>query len=170
MHQSRRDLLAAGGATLLAGLAGCGSPGSSSSGDPTENGTQTPSGGDTGIETPQSADGEEAVAVDTAVAAEWNAMRARVLDALSLGIAGEDGAGVAQDTFARFEQATGEYGAHEMLESTGEDNYAGFEEALGELRTAGLEAGDVGRALVQAGTPTGRRPSPAPPGTVDSEV
>jgi len=90
--------------------------------------------------------------VETAVAAEWNAMRARIWDAHAAGLAGATGAGVAvaQSTFARFENASGEYGAHEMLESTSESNYEGFEEALGAMRTEGLDAGDMSRAADEA--------------------
>jgi hypothetical protein len=57
---------------------------------------------------------------ETAVAAEWNAMRARLYDAVALGTAGSfaDGASVAQNVFARFEDASGEWGAHEQLEAT----------------------------------------------------
>jgi len=75
-----------------------------------------------------------------------------VWDALALGVAGDTAGGstVAADIFARFEAATGEYGAHEMLETTSESNYAEFEEAIEELRAAGLEAGDLGRAREEA--------------------
>lgn len=95
----------------------------------------------------------EGEAVHAAVAAEWNAMRARLWDALALGVADEPdaGAAVAGDVFARFEEASGEYGAHEALEATSESNYAEFEEALGELRTAGLEAGEIERTREEAG-------------------
>ena len=142
MEPSRRDLLAASATALATGFAGCNALGS---GNPEES-SGTPS------ETPASPAGsssaETSGSVHIAVAAEWNAIRARLWDALSVGIAGDAGTGgaVAQQTFERFEKASGEYGAHEMLEHTSEENYAEFEEALGELRTAGLQAGDLGRA------------------------
>ena len=140
MDSSRRNLLAAGGAALVTGLAGCGS----STGSSESTATETSAGAD--ADSSDTASGT--ASVDAAVAAEWNAMRARLWDALALGVAGDTGTGasVAQGTFARFEQASGEYGAHEMLETTSESNYAEFEEALGELRSAGLRAGDVDRA------------------------
>ncbi|WP_436923497.1 DUF5059 domain-containing protein [Halosimplex amylolyticum] len=133
MKRSRREVLTSGAAVLAtAGIAGCNELG---------DGTPTDEGGPS-----------DAAAVGGAVAAEWNAMRARVWDAAALGLAGEStaGASVAQSTFARFEEATGEYGAHEALERTSEDNYAEFEEALGELRTEGLQAGDVERTREEA--------------------
>jgi len=135
MRSSRRELLAASTAAIAAGLAGC-----SASGEDGDNTTKTASQGTDEAET--------AASVNAAVSAEWNAMRARLWDSLSLGVADETGAGasVAQQTFARFEQASGEYGAHEMLEATSESNYEEFEEALDELRTAGLQAGNISRS------------------------
>jgi len=140
MRPTRRRLIAAGGSALAAGLAGCNESGENSLGDSA--GTS---------ESESAADGTTA-SVETAVAAEWNAMRARVRDALSLGVAGDAGGGaaVAQATFARFEGAVGEHGAHEMLEETDESNYEEFEEALGELRTGGLQAEDLSRAREEA--------------------
>jgi len=142
MQQSRRDLLAASATALATGLAGCNALGSGGAEDPTETTSAT------GTSPADSSTPETGGSAHTAVAAEWNAMRARLWDALSLGVAGDTGTGgaVAQQTFGRFEKASGEYGAHEMLEHTSEANYAEFEEALGELRTAGLQAGDLGRA------------------------
>jgi plastocyanin len=164
MQYRRRDLLATSGTALAAAFAGCSALGESEDEDPDETPGETPSGED-GSATPESDDSsstpestesessesesrETTATVDQAVAAEWNAMRARLWDALSLGLAGDTGSGaaVAQQTFARFEEASGEYGAHEMLEETNEANYEEFEEALGELRTEGLQAGDIGRA------------------------
>ncbi|WP_459194742.1 DUF5059 domain-containing protein [Halosimplex sp. J119] len=156
MERSRREVLTAG-ATLFAtvGVAGCN--GTDGNDAETESG-ETGDGGDgaaaaTSGDTPAT-DQETggAASVDAAVAAEWNAMRARVWDAAVLGFADEAGAGasVAQSTFARFEEATGEYGAHEALEHTSEENYAEFEEALGELRTEGLEPGDTQRVREEA--------------------
>jgi hypothetical protein len=133
----------AAGAGLFAttGLAGCWAS------DDASAETATDAAGDTDTPAGDSSESTEAAAT-VAVAAEWNAMRARLRDALSLGVGGDvaAGASVAQSTFARFEGASGEYGAHEMLEHTSESNYEAFEEALGELRTAGLGAGDIGRA------------------------
>jgi plastocyanin len=148
MSRSRRDLLAASAALATAGLAGCGGRTSgeeTGDGSTDEAGTDATATGDSGSSSTRS---DATATVEDAVAAEWNAMRARVHDALALGVAGESGAGaaVARGTFARFEGASGEYGAHETLESTSEANYGAFEEALGELRTEGLAAGDVARA------------------------
>ena len=128
-----------GSSALAAGLAGCNDAGENS----LDGSAETPESGSAGGTT---------APVEAAVAAEWNAMRARVQDALSLGVAGDAGGGAAaaQATFARFEGATGAYGAHEMLEETDESNYEEFEEALGELRTAGLQAGDRSRAREEA--------------------
>ncbi|WP_324664530.1 DUF5059 domain-containing protein [Haloarcula sediminis] len=138
MRPTRRKLLTATGAALTGALAGC----SGGDEESTATGTETPTGGQ-----PQGGASMSA-SVETAVAAEWNAMRARIWDAHDAGLAGATGAGaaVAQSTFARFENASGEYGAHEMLEATSEESYEGFEAALGALRTEGLEAGDMGRA------------------------
>jgi plastocyanin len=148
MRPSRRDLLAASAAALATGVAGCN--GRSEGGTDDEPGATESSA----TTTPSSADGgaEQGATAETAVAAEWNAMRARLWDALAVGRAGDTGTGaaVARHTFARFEEASGEYGAHETLERTSEANYAEFEEALGELRTAGLQAGNVERAREEA--------------------
>jgi plastocyanin len=153
MSRSRRDLLATSAAALAtAGLAGCNgrTNDEGTDGEETDDGaSDSTAAGGSGSSSTQSG---ATATVEDAVAAEWNAMRARLDDALALGIADEAGAGaaLAQDVFARFEEASGEYGAHEMLESTSEANYEEFEEALGELRTEGLEAGDVGRAREEA--------------------
>ncbi len=112
MQMDRRTLLKAGGATLVSGLlAGCNAPDAESS--------------------------VKDVTAEAAVAAEWNVLRARLHDAFALGVAGEFDAGatVAEDTFVRFEQATGEWGAHEKLEGTSETHYEEFEEAVGQLKT-----------------------------------
>ncbi|WP_136688562.1 DUF5059 domain-containing protein [Halorhabdus amylolytica] len=137
MAPSRRAVLTKGAALFAtAGLAGCAEIGGTTDGT----------------------DGGSAPEHDAsfAVAAEWNVMRARIRDAVTLGRAGAAGKGadVAQNVFARFEGATGEYGAHEMLEETDETAYEEFEAALGTLRTAGLDAGDVGRAHEAADTAT----------------
>ena len=149
MPTRRRDLLAVGAAALAAGVAGCN--GRTERGTDAETGTAE----STGTTTASTAAGGGTAPrsrVGTAVAAEWNAMRARLRDAHAAGLAGDTGTGaaVAQHTFARFEGASGEYGAHETLERTSEANYAEFEEALGELRTAGLQAGNLERAREEA--------------------
>ncbi|NEU57533.1 DUF5059 domain-containing protein [Halorussus sp. MSC15.2] len=121
MATNRRDLLKAGSA-LFAGvsLAGCGGK--------LESAAPGASGDGSGGDAPKPA--------ELAVAAEWNVYRALAADALALGLAGEfdAAAGVAADAFQKFEGATGEWGAHEVLETTSEKRYAEFEEALGQLR------------------------------------
>jgi len=151
MRPTRRKILAATGTALSGAVAGC------SSGENEQN-TATEAGPEAGTPESPSSDEEEtataSVSVGTAVSAEWNAMRARLWDSVSVGAAGDTGTGaaVAQDIFARFEAATGEYGAHEMLESTSESNYSSFEEALSALRTSGLEADDIDTARDEATT------------------
>ena len=143
MRPTRRKLLTAAGVALTGAVAGC----STGNGEQrTQTGTGTPSSSDEAQA--EVDDGPMTASAETAVAAEWNAMRARIWDAHAAGRAGAMNAGgaVAQSTFARFENASGEYGAHEMLEATSESNYDGFEAALGALRTEGLEAGDMERA------------------------
>ncbi|WP_440989345.1 DUF5059 domain-containing protein [Haloarchaeobius baliensis] len=152
MRQTRRDWLKGSGALAATiSLAGCTMVGS----DDAEGGTVTPTDGTmTEPEETERDDGEgdEFAATDVAVAAEWNAMRTRLWNSVSLGLAGSPDAGGAraQATFARFEEASGEYNAHEALESTSETSYEEFEEALGELRTEGLAASDLGRANEEA--------------------
>ncbi|WP_135822141.1 DUF5059 domain-containing protein [Halostella litorea] len=150
MERTRRTWLKGSGAVLAGlALAGCSSSDDGSESTTTD-GTGTSESDDDGTES------EGVTAVDAAVGAEWNAMRARVWDALALGRGGYAGAGatVAEDVFARFENAAGENNAHEALEAESEDAYHEFEEALGELRTEGLEAGDVGRASEEAAIAT----------------
>ena len=77
MPPTRRKLLAVGGAGLLAGLAGWSTRSDRSEGEPGDGA------------------GDAGQPVDAAVAAEWNAMRARLWDALGLGLAGETDAGAA---------------------------------------------------------------------------
>jgi len=94
-------------------------------------------------------DSEEAVEpAHAAVAAEWNAMRMRLDDAFSLGVAGhaEAGASVGQNVSARFEGTNGEYSAHEFLEETSGDNYEEFEDDGLTTLNEGLSAGDVDAA------------------------
>ncbi|PCR90363.1 DUF5059 domain-containing protein [Natrinema ejinorense] len=146
MQQTRRAWLKGGGAALVSlGLAGC---------SETTDGEDAEPDSTEGEGTPESPDEESTITepIETAVAAEWNAMRARLWDALAVGRAGETeaGAAVAEHTFSRFETATGEYNAHELLEETDESRYEEFEEALGELRTEGLERGDIGRTREEA--------------------
>jgi len=148
MRSSRRKLLKSTAAALATGVAGCNGLGDSDGDAAIETSSEsTPAQNETSS-TPTDDGSGGTASPDAAVAAEWNAMRARLWDALALGRAGSPGAGatVAQQTFERFEGASGEYGAHEMLEATSEANYAEFEEALGELRAAGLDAGDLDRA------------------------
>jgi len=153
MRPTRRKLLTAAGVALSSAVAGC-SNGDDGTGTATGTGTPTTTV-DGNQRSDESGDG---ATVETAVAAEWNAMRARLWDAVSVGAAGETdtGAAVATDVFSRFENASGEYGAHEMLESTSESNYESFETALGALRTDGLAAGDVATAREKATAASGQ--------------
>ncbi|WP_327051420.1 DUF5059 domain-containing protein [Halomicrococcus gelatinilyticus] len=128
MQTNRRDLLKAGGGLVASTLvAGCGA--------------QLSASGETG-----------GSGANAAVAAEWNAMRARLYDAQALAVAGEfdAGASVAEDVFARFEAASGEWGAHEKLEETSEKQYEEFEEALGQL-TSRLREGNQAEVDVEVG-------------------
>jgi plastocyanin len=140
MNANRRTFLRTAGVALAGGaLAGCsGQTPDGEDATPTPGATDTPTGG---------GGDEAAAAVDVAVAAEWNVYRARAFDAAHLGLAGEAGVGarVAADTFARFENATGEFGAHEVLEATSQPAYEAFEAGLGDLRAA-LESGENGAA------------------------
>jgi plastocyanin len=146
MSLRRRDLLAGGAAALATGLAGCSSDENSGDGNETSPDTGGPGDDSNAVA------GRAAGTPSTAVATEWNAYRARLWDAHAMGVAGDTigGTAVAQQTFGRFEGASGEYGAHEMLEETSSENYEEFEEALGELRAAGLQAGDMERAGEEA--------------------
>jgi len=140
--QTRRDLLTGLGVTATAALAGC--PGGL---------TDSTNG-----ETVTDGEGSQAdVGAATAVATEWTVYRARVYDAVALGRAGQASAGaaVAESIFARFEDASGEYGAHEMLEETSESAYEGFEGGLEDLHSA-LEAGDVDGDADAAATASGK--------------
>ncbi|WP_139043128.1 DUF5059 domain-containing protein, partial [Haloferax massiliensis] len=143
MNYSRRRLLQTTGlAVATAGLAGC-------NGQSTDDTTaaETESETETAAET-ATEEAESSVSVDAtvAVAAEWNAMRARLSDTVALAAAGRLGtaARVAGDVFARFERSSGEWGAHEQLEATNERNYETFESHLGGAREA-YAAGDAGR-------------------------
>ncbi|WP_323674223.1 DUF5059 domain-containing protein [Halorubellus sp. PRR65] len=144
MELDRRRLLRSLGATAgAAALAGCSSTADDATGTDGE-----PTDGSTDGEGTASDDDEESsaaadVSAKVAVAAEWSAMRSRLDDARALVTAGEfdAAADVSADVFANFEQANGEYGAHEMLEETSEEHYEGFESALGTFKTK-AEEGD----------------------------
>ncbi|QIB78327.1 DUF5059 domain-containing protein [Haloferax volcanii] len=144
MEYSRRRLLQTTGiAVATAGLAGC----NGQSSDETTTAAETDSETETAAET-TTENAESSVSVDAAVAvaAEWNAMRARLYDTVALAAAGRLGtaARVTGDVFARFEQSSGEWGAHEQLEATNEQNYETFESHLGGAREA-YAAGDAER-------------------------
>lgn len=142
MTTNRRKLLRVAGVALTTvGLAGCNA---SNPDDEEKNGDRADSDSDS--------DDSSSGTPELGVAAEWNVYRARARDALALGRGGDAGAGaeVARRAFEAFEHAEGEYGAHEALEHEDHDAYEAFEEALGELRTEGLEAGDLERAAEEA--------------------
>jgi plastocyanin len=152
MRQTRRRLLRTTGVALGGvGLAGCGGQSGTDANESTATDTATDTAEPTATETPMA----EASAA-TALAAEWNVMRARLHDAMALGHAGQHAAAASLvgDVFARFENAGGEWGAHEGLESTSESAYESFEEHLGAART-GFEEGsaeDAMEALAEAET------------------
>ncbi|MFY4813013.1 DUF5059 domain-containing protein [Haloarcula sp. AONF1] len=151
----RRDLLKTVGIAatgLLAGCPGVGSSDSNTASADTEAATEQV----TAAETDDSGESGVSVGPMTAVASEWNVYRARLYDAVALGRAGAPGAGasVAQSVFARFEGASGEYGAHEQLESTSESAYEGFEDALGAVQSS-LSEGDVPGAASAADEASG---------------
>ncbi|MFC6952419.1 DUF5059 domain-containing protein [Halorubellus litoreus] len=144
MGLDRRKLLRSLGATAgAAALAGC----SSTSDDATSTDAES-TGEPTDGESTESDEDEESsaaadVSAEVAVAAEWSAMRSRLDDARALVTAGDfdAAASVSAEVFANFEQANGEYGAHEMLEATSKEDYEGFESALGTFKTK-AEEGD----------------------------
>ncbi|MDS0220632.1 DUF5059 domain-containing protein [Haloarcula sp. S1AR25-5A] len=151
----RRDLLKTVGIAATGLLAGC--PGKQSAGPSTtsaETEAETTRAGSTETET--ETENDVSVGPMTAVATEWNVYRARLFDAIALGRAGAPGAGatVAQNVFARFEGASGEYGAHEQLESTSKSAYEGFEDALGSVQSS-LSEGDVSEAASAADEASG---------------
>ena len=151
----RRDLLKTVGIAATGLLAGC--PADGSSGPNAAADTDAPTEQAATAETDDGGESGASVGPMTAVAAEWNAYRARLFDAVALGRAGAPSAGasVAQSVFARFEGAAGEYGAHERLESVSESVYEGFEAALGDLQSA-LSEGDVGAAADAASEAAGK--------------
>ena len=146
MQETRRTWLKGTSAAVVGvAIAGCSGVFGDNESTPDADGEQSM---DDTTETEDTSDDEETVQSDTAhaaVAAEWNAMRMRLDDAFTLAVAGhaEVGASVGQSVFARFEGANGEYGAHEFLEATSEDNYEGFEEDGLVVMNEGLNAGDV---------------------------
>jgi plastocyanin len=156
MRHTRRRLLKTTGVALGGvGLAGCGGRSGSDGSDPTATDTVGPTAADTADPTATETPTAEASAA-TALAAEWNVMRARLHDATALGRAGHQAAAatLVGDVFARFENAGGEWGAHEGLESTSESAYESFEEHLGAART-GFEEGtpeDAVEAAAEAET------------------
>ena len=142
MRQTRRRLLRTTGVALGGvGLAGCNGSDESGS-DGTESDTTESTATETATGTPTPAADASAA---TALAAEWNVMRARLHDAMTLGYTDQPGAAATLigDLFARFENASGEWGAHEGLEATNEDTNESFEEHLGDARS-GFESGRVG--------------------------
>ncbi|MFB6194890.1 MAG: DUF5059 domain-containing protein [Haloplanus sp.] len=137
MQHTRRTLLRTAGVALGGvGLAGC-------------NGGNSGGGGETATDTP---DGSNASAAEasaaTALAAQWNVLRARLHDAVALGRTGRNAAAASLvgDVFARFENASGEYGSHEGLEATSEERYESFEGNLGDARSA-FEGGSTDAAI-----------------------
>ncbi|AXG10965.1 DUF5059 domain-containing protein [Haloplanus rubicundus] len=154
MRQTRRRLLQTTGVALGGvGLAGCGGQSGTDANESTATDTETAT--DTAEPTATETPTAEASAA-TALAAQWNVMRARLHDAMALGHTGQHAAAASLvgDVFARFENAGGEWGAHEGLESTSESAYESFEEHLGAART-GLEEGsaeDAMDALAEAET------------------
>lgn len=146
MRHTRRRLLKTTGAALGGvGLAGCGGQSSTEASDATATGTDTAT--DTAEPTATETPTAEASAA-TALAAEWDVMRARLHDAVALGRAGQSAAAatLVGDVFARFENAGGKFGAHEGLESTSKEAYESFEGSLGDARSA-LEAGKTDQAI-----------------------
>ncbi|ACV49305.1 MULTISPECIES: DUF5059 domain-containing protein [Halomicrobium] len=138
--QHRRDVLASLGIALSTALAGCSEDtDGETDGESSDEATET--------------DRTQSSGPELAASAQLNVYRARLFDAVALGRAGQTAAGasVAQSIFQRFENATGEYGAHETLERTSESAYEGFESALGELRST-LEDGDTDAAAEAATT------------------
>ncbi|ESP89811.1 halocyanin hcpG [Candidatus Halobonum tyrrellensis G22] len=117
----------------------------------TDGNASTGSGESTGTPTADPTDTEPAsvdVSAETALAAEWNVMRARLHDAVTLGRIGQNAAAASLvgDVFARFERATGEFGAHEGLEATSEELYESFEGNLETARSA-FEEGATDEAI-----------------------
>jgi len=148
MRQTRRRLLQTTSVALGGvGLAGCGGQSGTDADESTATDTAEPTATDTAEPTATETPMAEASAA-TALAAEWNVMRARLHDAMALGHAGQNAAAatLVGDVFGRFENAGGEWGAHEGLESTSESAYESFEEHLGAART-GFEEGSTDEAM-----------------------
>jgi len=146
----RRDLLKTVGIAATGLLAGCPGEGASNANTASSD-TETATEQGATADTDTADQSDVSVGPMTAVATEWNVYRARLYDAVALGRAGAPSAGatVAQNIFARFEGASGEYGAHEQLESTSESAYEGFEDALGAVQSS-LSEGDVSAAASAA--------------------
>jgi len=145
VQRDRRRFLIGAGVGLTAALAGC---------NGRDGGSGTAADADSATDTTTETAGDDATSATaasvgpaTAVAAEWTGMRARLYDAVALVEAGrpEAGATVAEDVFARFENAGGEWGAHEQLEATNEQNYEAFESHLSEFAEA-ASTGEAGAA------------------------
>jgi len=152
MRQTRRRLLQTTGVALGGvGLAGCGGQSGTEADESTATDTDEPTATNTAEPTATETPMTEASAA-TALAAEWNVMRARLHDAMALGHAGQHAAAatLVGDVFARFENAGGEWGAHEGLESTSESAYESFEDHLGAART-GFEEGSAEDAMAALG-------------------
>jgi plastocyanin len=148
MRHTRRRLLQTTGVALGGvGLAGCGGQSGTDADESTATDTDEPTATDTAEPTATETPMAEASAA-TALAGEWNVMRARLHDAMALGHAGQHAAAASLvgDVFGRFENAGGEWGAHEGLESTSESAYESFEEHLGAART-GFEEGSPEEAM-----------------------
>ncbi len=156
MQQTRRTLLKAGMTATVVGLAGCAGSNDDETTESAETeSTPTPGEGDTddtGNEEPTGAP----LSAETAVAARWNVLRARLWDAVALGRAEKTAAGarVAGELFEDFEGMEGEYGAHEMLEETDEDAYGSFEGGLSDLESA-LRDDDIDTAVDAASSADG---------------
>jgi len=152
MQPTRRRLLQTTGVALGGvGLAGCGGQSGTEANESTATETDAPTA--TATATPESTPEPTAEAsAATALAAEWTVMRARLHDAMALGRAGRDtvAATLVGDVFARFEESSGDWGAHEGLESTSESAYESFEEHLGAARS-GFEGGSPDEAMEALG-------------------
>ena len=156
MRYNRRSLLRLTGVATVGAAAGC------IGGDETDedgNSETNPGGGgkveETDTSEDEQTDPEEneggGGSPNLAAAASLNVLRTRLRDTVALGRAGETDAAAeeASGVFAYFEEAGGEYGAHEFVEATDEEAYEGFEEDLGALRTA-LEEDDAEAAAEEA--------------------
>ena len=144
MHGRRQFLKSASAIVATTAIAGCNTDAGGENAATTDPDTATTEATGT---TDQATDSRAAVTADAAVAAQWNVYRARLADAAALGTAGEAevAARTVSGVFEDFENAGGEYGAHETLEATSEDHYEGFESAVVAMREA-LAGGDTSTA------------------------